>query len=259
MKEIADLEAKVRVLTARRTLNMRRVSDANLSEMRARKAQAGLEAARRALGDFWGSDDIEHAEAYGELTLQLERARVEQGILRAEMKAEEAQTATYRAIAEPEKEYFFKGGHFTDQVELAALEALADCSVAANVLPRLFVIFAQLYRIKVPGRKKQVLKSAPANGQRVYEERYVLWLPGKTHCKELPALGGELHKLQLAEWLLEDPDGNYCYIADGANSQQKEILGSLLSRRSTETGKLEMMAIDIQEISDKTSEGQAKK
>ena len=82
-----------------------------------------------------------------------------------------------------------------------------------------------------------------------------LWI----HMKELPAIGGELHKMQVGEWLLEDPDAKYCYVADGANSQQKEILTWLLSCRNKQTGKLEMMAIDIQAIADKTSAGQKQK
>ena len=50
------------------------------------------------------------------------------------------------------------------------------------------------------------------------------------------------------EWLLEDPEASYCYVADGANSQQKEIIAQLLYRRNKETGKLESMAISIDEI-----------
>eukprot|EP00966_Prymnesium_polylepis_P336473 7391591-Prymnesium_polylepis.2 len=78
-------------------------------------------------------------------------------------------------------------------------------------------------------------------------------------CAELPAIGAELHKLQVAEWLLQDPSGNYCYIADGANSMQQEILAQILSRRNKETGKLESMAISLDAISDKSSEGQHQK
>eukprot|EP00966_Prymnesium_polylepis_P069948 1626072-Prymnesium_polylepis.2 len=77
--------------------------------------------------------------------------------------------------------------------------------------------------------------------------------------KELPAIGGELHKIQVGAWLLEDPEASYCYVADGANSQQKEILAQLLYRRNKETGKLESMAMTIDEIADKSSVGQQAK
>ena len=90
-------------------------------------------------------------------------------------------------------------------------------------------------------------------------KRDLLCIPGKTHMKELPAIGGELHKIQVGEWLLEDIEAGYCYIADGANSQQREILAQLLSRRNKQTGKLESMLLSIDEIADKSSEGQAAK
>ena len=125
--------------------------------------------------------------------------------------------------------------------------------------PALFVLFADFYGIKIPSRRKKVLTGTDSEGQRTYEVKDVLFIPGKTHMKELPAIGGELHKMQVGEWLLEDPEASYCYVADGANSQQKEILAQLLYRRNQETGKLESMAMSIDEITDKTADGQQKK
>ena len=61
---------------------------------------------------------------------------------------------------------------------------------------------------------------------------------------------------QVAGWLLEDPTANMCYMADGANSQQKEIMGQLLFRRNKKTGRLDSRVISISSISDKTAEGQ---
>ena len=73
-----------------------------------------------------------------------------------------------------------------------------------------------------------------ADGKRTYVKRTLLWIPSKTHMKELPAIGGELHKIQAAEWILDgmDEDAAFTYIADAANTQQKEILAQLLSRRA---------------------------
>ena len=60
---------------------------------------------------------------------------------------------------------------------------------------------------------------------------------------------------QVAQWLLEDTTANMCdmcYMADGANSQQQEILGQLLYRRDKETGRLDSRVNSISSISDKT-------
>jgi hypothetical protein len=117
------------------------------------------------------------------------------------------------------------------------------------VVPELFVIFARFFTIKLPSRTIMVQTGVDANGKRTYKKREVLYIPGKTHMKELPAIGGELHKIQVACWLLEGKGlYSYCYIADGANSQQREILAQLLSRRNKETGKLESRAISIDGI-----------
>ena len=92
-----------------------------------------------------------------------------------------------------------------------------------------------------------------------YVKRNLLYIPGKTHCKELPAIGGELHKIQAAKWLLEDIDGSHCYVADGASAMQKEILTQLYYRRNKQTGKLESKALSLDEIADKTAAGQNEK
>ena len=123
-------------------------------------------------------------------------------------------------------------------------------------MTKLFVMFADFYGVKIPSRKKKVLTGTNADGRRTYEVKDMLFVPGKTHMKELPAIGGELHKLQVGEWLLEDPEASYCYVADNANSLQRDILAQLLYRRNKETGKLESMLMSIDEINDKSSLGQ---
>jgi len=170
----------------------------------------------------------------------------------------EAEAGRLRAIAEPPKQKFFARGHYTSEVDLAALEIIATLGVSANVVPALFVMFARFFGVKIPSRTKKVLTGTAA-GKRVYEWKDVLYIPGKTHMKELPAIGNELHAIQAGAWLLEDPEASYCYVADAANSQQREILAQLLYRRNKETGKLESMAMSIDEIGDKTSVGQQKK
>jgi hypothetical protein len=163
-------------------------------------------------------------------------------------------------VAEPPKEKFFKSGHYTAAVDLTALEVIANLGVSACVVPMLFCIFASFFGVKIPEREKKVQGSTAADGKRTYQTRSLPYIPGKTHMKQLPAIGGELHKIQAGVWLLDDiGESNYCYTADGANSMQKEILAQIMSRRNKLTGKLESMAISIDEIADKSSAGQAQK
>jgi len=68
----------------------------------------------------------------------------------------------------------------------------------------------------------------------------------------------QLNKLQMGEWLMqhiESDETSCCYLADGAESQQVDYLGQLLSRRVN--GKLEIKALDLNALKSKTSEAQA--
>ena len=143
--------------------------------------------------------------------------------LRQQLTAQQVEMDMCKAIAEPPKSKFFTSGHYTAAVDLTALETIATLGVSPNVVPKLFVLFADFYDIKIPSRPKKVLTGTDSTGERVYEVKHVLFIPGKAHMKELPAIGGEIHKMQVGEWLLEDPEASYCYVADGANSLQKEI------------------------------------
>ena len=279
----AALEQELREAKRRRTQNQRRLSDANLSDTRWRNAQAQLDSLREQLAEYMMEDEGQRSRAtradaferqVAQLQSQLEsetaklRSQIaelqsqhkeETAELQSQLKEQTEQCAKYRAVAEPSKAKFFADRRYTADVDLTSLEVIADLGVSANVVPRLFFIFARFYGIKIPTRKVRVLVGRDAAGKRVYEEKDVPYIPGLTHMKELPAIGRELHKLQVGEWLLQDPDGNYCYIADGANSQQREILAQILSRRNKETGRLESMSLSIDEITDKTSEGQLRK
>eukprot|EP00965_Chrysotila_dentata_P227489 6196047-Pleurochrysis_carterae.AAC.5 len=61
-----------------------------------------------------------------------------------------------------------------------------------------------------------------------YVEKELQYIPGKTHVKEVCATLSQAHKLQIGTQLLQGDHG-YCYISDGAESQQTEYLAQLLS------------------------------
>ena len=283
------LEEELRVAKQRRTKNQRRVQTSYLADRRARDAEGRAAEAQARLGEFAIEDEdtLQRAaradalekqaralvgvrgQARGSLRCALtcslagapcSLAGAQVAELQASLKEQTELAAKYRAVVEPPKEKFFANGHYTAAVDLTALETIADLGISPSRVPQLFVTFADFYGVTIPKTElRKVQTGYNSEGKRTYEMRRLLWIPSKTHCKELPAVGGELHKIQAGEWLLEDPDAKYCYIADAANSQQKEILAQILSRRNKETGRLESMALSIDEISDKTSEGQQRK
>lgn len=179
--------------------------------------------------------------------------------LEAQLKEQSGLAAKYKAVAEPPKAKFFRSGRYTHEVDLTSLEVIANLGVSPNAVPQLFDIFGRFFGVKIPTRSKLVCVGTNAQGVRQYERKELMYIPGRTHMKELPAIGGELHKIQVGSWLLQDADAHYCYIADGANSQQREIFAQILSRRNKQTGRLESMALSIDELNDKSAEGEHSK
>ena len=149
-------------------------------------------------------------------------------LLRQELEAQKAATAKYKAIAEPDRTYFQKGG-FTLAVDLAVAECMCKALVSRNQVPLLFIIFARFFQITIPTHKMMV-PHKKIEGKMTYIERALTYLPGKTHVKEVAATLNQAHKLQMGVQLLESAEG-YAYISDGAESLQSEYLSQLLSKR----------------------------
>ena len=249
------LEAEVKQLKQRRTGNQRRIKEYNLAEQRVKVAQQQQARAEQSLREYGVSAEAERAA--NEHADQLEK---ELTATQAALKEQTEIAAKYKAVAEPPVEKFFKSGHYTSEVDLTSLEVIANLGVSACVVPVLFVIFSTFFGVTIPSREKMVqLEGVDAEGKRRYGKRSLLYVPGKTHMKELPAIGAELHKIQAGQWLLEDIDASHCYVADGASAMQKEILAQLYYRRNETTGKLESMALSLDECADKTAAGQHKK
>ena len=204
---------------------------------------------------FWG-DGIEAASRTKEIEAEnaqlVEQLRTKQAELEAQLKG----TAKFKAVAEPPKSNFFKQAqcHFSAAVDKVIIELLS-CGVARNKLPQLFIIFARFYGVRIPARKRKV-PGPWVDGRRTTVERECFYLPGKSHVKEMAAVMNQLNKLQVGEWLLEhvesDGETSCCYLADGAESQQVDYLGQLLSRRVN--GKIEIKALDLNALKSKTSE-----
>ena len=114
-----------------------------------------------------------------------------------QLEAEQTERRKFQAIAEPPKSKFMQSGHYTADVDLTALNVIADVGVSPGVVPMLFVIFARFFGVKIPSRPVTVPGPAGEDGKRTSVRRDLLFIPSKTHCKQLPAIGGELHNIQV--------------------------------------------------------------
>ena len=131
---------------------------------------------------------------------------------------------------------------------------MTKAHASRNQVPSLFLIFARFFRIKIPMRKIK-MPFRKVEGNMTFVSREVLYVPGRTHCKEVCATLNQAHKLQMGVLLLETEGDNYCYVADGAESLQSEWLAQLLSRRDM-NGKLQVTSLDLNLLHSKTSEAQ---
>ena len=53
-------------------------------------------------------------------------------------------------------DYFFHGGSYSLEHDMAGLEAQISCHVSAGQVQKLFFIFARFYRIKLPSFTRKV-------------------------------------------------------------------------------------------------------
>jgi hypothetical protein len=114
-----------------------------------------------------------------------------------QLEAEQTERRKFQAIAEPPKSKFMQSGHYTTEVDLTALGVIADVGVSPSVVPVLFVMFARFFGVKIPSRPVPVPGPAGEDGKRTSVRRDCLFIPSKTHMKQLPAIGCELHNIQV--------------------------------------------------------------
>jgi hypothetical protein len=131
-------------------------------------------------------------------------------------------------------------------VFLLGLELIAANNIAASKVPGLICRFAKFFGIQLPTYSRKIKG----------EMRILKRIPGVTYFKAVPAIGGELHKVQVAEWFLDDSVGDYCYIADEACMLQHSYMAHIYSRRSKDSGKLESRLISVHQASSKSAEAQ---
>ena len=229
LQRMGALEEENRRLKERRKAGQRTLQDAALDR---RRAQQAVSKAKQLESAFSGAavraeaaqaaDDVERVPQLQEELRQLQAAfDAAQAQAQDQHAAAQAELARLAGIAEPQKERFFEHGHFAARIDLAIIQAL-QLGVSRSKVPALFLVFARLYGIKLPGRLKKV-PGPWVDGKRTTVEKHVLYMPGSTHVKEMAGVMKQLNKLQMGEWLvehIESDETSCCYLADGAESLQ---------------------------------------
>ena len=150
-EQTASNMATIVELTRRRTANMRKILDYNLSNRRAAQATETAKQAQQALNDYCVRDlasDIDLA--------WLEEVEAELVATHAELAKEKALRVEYEPVAYPLKKYFFESGAYTAAVDVTIIRLIADCGIASRAVPELFQIFAIFFKVTLLGRTKKV-------------------------------------------------------------------------------------------------------
>jgi hypothetical protein len=194
LERMIELEEKLRIATKRRGANQLKVSDANLARHATSVAQQQLQQEREQLRSFWG-EGIDLAARSKQLEAKNAKLLAQLAFVQQELKEQQADTVKYKAVAEPGKGRFYESAHFSAIVDRACIESLS-LGVSRNKVPHLFLIFARLFGIKLPGRMEKV-PGPRVDGKRATVERFVLYTPGAGHVKEMAAVMNQLNKLQV--------------------------------------------------------------
>lgn len=153
LEQVSQLQTKLQELGKRRTLNQRHISDVNPTARREAERSGSAWSTRRARS----SPTISRATSSPtpsacptsrrteQAAMATEKLKEQEAAAAATLKEQVALTAKFQAITEPPKEKFFSHGHYTVDVDLPALEVIADLGVSPNALPKLFVIFGRFF------------------------------------------------------------------------------------------------------------------
>jgi len=201
----------------------------------------------------------ENAEEARRQHLTIEQLEAELAQARTALAEAVALANNYKAVAEPAKERFHDSNHYTPEIDKMFLHLLC-AEVPRRRASTVVKIVAEFLGVKVPTRTRKVHGRRASDGSRTSADVELPWIPGNTHVKSLAAVAMHLNKLHVGEWLLEHFDSDEtstCYGADGAESQQQEFLGAILSRRIN--GVLDIKALDLSVLNSKAAEAQAER
>jgi chromosome segregation ATPase len=140
LAQVQDQRKEMQVLKARRTKNMRTVSDANLADQRAKMWRGRAETAEAQLKQYTAQNLDDDAEAHAAQVAKLQQAitgltaRLEQAVhARDEVIAQAERT---RSVAEPPKETFMAHGSYTVAVDSLGLELTARAASSRRTRAR---------------------------------------------------------------------------------------------------------------------------
>ena len=248
--EVDRLVDQLRELTQRRTLHARRMSDANLEARRAAVCPKKLRELQEQHGELWSSDAVDYAQDYPRLAVRAQELEVHLKVLKAQVKAEDADMAELRRLLAPPPP--MAQGAYDARMRLMAMELKGKANTCSTQVSCVIDIVARYYGIHIPERVK-------GKGD---DARIIPYVPSPATCSRIRTEMGALSQLQVGEYIIEKGGsaGHFAIHSDGATSDGTEMSAFVLGQRSadaTGASKTKNLLVEMKSSNDKTSETRA--
>ena len=178
---------QLRELTQRRTINASRMSDANVEARRAAVLKKKLRVLQEQHAELWSSDAVDYAWGYPRLAVRAQELEVHLNVLKAQLKAGDADMAELRRSLAPPPP--MAQGAYGDQIRFMAMELMGEANVCATQVPSVIDIVARYYGIRIPDWVKGKGDNA----------RILPWVPSLSTCLRIRCEMGALSQLQVGE------------------------------------------------------------
>ena len=170
-------------LKQRRTLNARRICDANFEAQRAADAVKKLRQVQGQHEELWSSDANAYAEDYPRPAVHAQELEVHMKVLKTQVKAMDADMAELRRLPAPPPS--MAQGAYDARMLFMAMQLMGKANVCSTQVPSVIDIVARYYGIHIPERGKRKGDDA----------RIIPWVPSPTTCLRLRPEMGALSQL----------------------------------------------------------------
>ena len=250
LAQVDGLVEQLRELKQRRTINARRLGDANLDARRADVAMRKLRELQEQHAELWSSDAVDYAGDYPRLARRAQELEVHSKVLKAQIKAGDAEMAELRTMLAPPPP--MAQGAYDARMRLMVMELMGRANTCSSQVSCVIDIVARHYGIHIPERVK-------GKGD---DARIIPYVPSPATCSRIRTEMGALSQLQVGEYIIEKGGsaGHFAIHSDGATSDGTEMSAFVLGQRSadaTGASKISNLLLEMKSFNNETSETRA--
>jgi len=257
LAQVDGLVEQLRELKQRRTINARRLGDANLDARRADVAMRKLRELQEQHAELWSSGAVDYAGDYPRLARRARELEVHSRGLKAQIKAGDAEMAELRRLRLLAPPPPMAQGAYDARMRLMAMELKGKANTCSTQVSCVIDIVARYYGIHIPERVK-------GKGD---DARIIPYVPSPATCSRIRTEMGALSQLQVGEYIIEKGGsaGHFAIHSDGATSDGATSAGTemsafVLGQRSadaTGASRIRNKMLELKPSNDKTSETRA--